>query len=533
MRVAIYARVSTERQEKQETVHSQLAVLRDYAEKNNYTIHEEYVDEGYSGELLDRPMLDKLRDDAKKKLFDSILILSPDRLSRTFIYQGIVQEELKKSGIGVVFLNRPDSKDTPEDNLLIGVQGVIAEYEKAKILERTRRGKIHKAKSGLLVGSIPPYGYKYVRNSNAINRVGHYEIIQHEAKTVRLIFELLVNKGLSIRAIAKELTRRGIKPQRGEAWRTSSLHRILRNETYTGITYYNKLVSIEANNHKNGIKYRRAKNTSRKERPKDQWIPITLPDDLKIIDKNTFEKTQRQLRRNAELSPRNVRFQYLLKGLVKCGNCDSPFYGTPCHGKLFYRCGNRHRTFPLPTECKSSMVKAETLENVVWNKFCEAIRSPRLIAEQVAKLNDKENRSKDATKQDIKTLDKELKDSEKEVNRLLDAYRENIITKEQLKDQMDKTRTNRISLEKERQKLVIKQGNNPSAIPLDKTIHDYCKQIEKRLDTLKEDFEGKKYLLSLAINKIVLEGKTVRIKGIIPICAEEKAMLRNTAYTSC
>jgi site-specific DNA recombinase len=179
MTTAVYARVSTETQEKQQTINSQLTDLRNYASQNNLTIVEEYIDNGFSGELFERPALDRLRDDARNRLFDMVIIHSPDRLSRKFIYNEIIREELKKYGVTVVFLNRPDAKDTPEDNLLSGVQSLIAEYEKAKILERTRRGKIHKAKSGIIMGSVPPYGYKCSD--------GKYLIDPVEAEVVKLI----------------------------------------------------------------------------------------------------------------------------------------------------------------------------------------------------------------------------------------------------------------------------------------------------------------------------------------------------------
>ena len=531
MRAAIYSRVSTETQEKQETIKSQLDALREYANKNNYFIYEEYSDEGYSGELLDRPALDKLRDDAKKKLFDFVLCHSPDRLSRKFLYQCLVQDEFKKYGVNIVFLNRPDTKDTPEDNLLIGMQGLIAEYEKAKILERTRRGKIHKAKRNLLVGSIPPYGFRYIKGNEATNNIGHYEVKDKEAEVVKLIFDLFANKYLSLRAIAKDLTRRKIPPRKGKYWRTSTLHTIIRNETYIGVTYYNKHVSVETDNHKNVNKYRKTKNTGRLLRPKEHWIPITLPDNLKIIDKETFDLAQKQLKRNSELSPRNVKYQYLLRGLVRCGKCDAPFYGFPCHGNLFYRCGNRHRTFPLPKECNASMVKAEDLEGVVWNKICEAIKNPRLLMEQVDRLKDKATKSNESIIKDIESIDRELIDIGNEENRLLDAYRENVISKEQLKDQMAKVQNKRSQLEQQKQALVVKHETSVPPILIKRSITDFCKLVKKRLDSLKDDFDGKRYLLSLAINKIVLEGKTVRIKGIIPSDAQKRPLLSNIAYT--
>jgi len=531
MKIAIYARVSTEKQEKQETINSQLEALRDFAKKNNHAIYEEYIDEGYSGELLDRPALDRLRDDAKKKLFEAILVHSPDRFSRKFIYLGLVQEELKKSGVNIIFLNRPDSKDTPEDDLLNGMQGLIAEYEKAKILERTRRGKMHKARSNLLIGNIAPYGYRYIAGNKATNTIGKYEINANEAKVVKLIFNLFVNKRLSIRGIAKELTERNISPRQGKHWRTSSLHTIIRNETYTGITHYNKHMLIEAKKHRNGNKYQRATKTSMCFKPKDQWIPITLPSELVIIDKKTFGSAQMQLKKNSELSPRNVKYQYLLRGLVKCSNCDSPFYGTPCHGKLFYRCGNRHKTFPLPRECKVGMVKASDLESVVWNKFCEAIKNPRLITEQVIKLKEKEQRGRVNIAKDMVVIDRELKNTENEEARLLDAYREQVISMEQLKDQMAKIQEKKKQLDKEKQELLTKQEGSHSPVDAQKTINDYCRQIESRLEGLKEDFEGRRYLLSRALNEVILEDKKVRIRGIIPTYPQEQPVFGNIAST--
>ena len=202
MRVAIYARVSTEGQEKQETINSQLVDLRNYATQNNMDIFEEYTDNGYSGELLERPDLDRLRDDARAKLFDTVLIHSSDRLSRKYAHLIWIKEQLEKYGVSVVFLDRPDTKDTPEENLFGGMRGLFSEYEKAKILDRTRRGKMGKAREGIIVSGTPPYGYKLVS--------GKYEVDPDQAKVVRLIYELFIDERMKIRSIAKELSARNV-----------------------------------------------------------------------------------------------------------------------------------------------------------------------------------------------------------------------------------------------------------------------------------------------------------------------------------
>jgi len=515
MKMAIYARVSSEKQEKQETIQSQIEALRDYAKKNNYVACGEYIDDGYSGELLDRPALDKLRDDAKKKLFEAVLVHSPDRFSRKFIYLGLVQEELKKSGVNIVFLNRPDSKDTPEDNLLNGVQGLIAEYEKAKILERTRRGKLHKAKTGLLVTSIAPYGYRYIPQDKVHNKSGCYEVNPEEAIIVGLIFDLFVNKQMSIRAIARELTRREILPRKGKHWRTSTLHRIIRNEAYIGTAYYNKHIAMESQKPKQENTYRRRKNTSLHLRPREQWISIQLPEHLRIVDKEIFDLAQAQLKRNSELSPRNVKHHYLLRGLLQCGECNSPYLGTPCHNRLFYRCGNRHRVFPLPKECSSPMRSAPMLEGVVWSAISEAVQQPQLIIKQVKNLQSSRSKQSKETERDLQRVETALANTQNEEDRLLDAYRNGIIDIEQLQAQMVKIQEKKNSLTQERQRLTEKSTQNVPRDLLKRSVKEHCKAIKSRLKHLTAD--EKQQILRLLVNRIILERDKVRIRGVIPL----------------
>jgi len=518
MRIVLYARVSTERQEKQETIQSQLGALREFAKANNYTIVGEYIDDGYSGEMLDRPALDRLRDDVKKKLFEVVLVYSPDRLSRDFINLGIVKRELKKYGVSIIFLSRPDSKETPQDILFANIEGSIAEYEKALILDRTRRGKLHKAKTGSIVSSIAPYGYRYIPKDKIHTKDGYYEINPEEATVVKMIFDLFVNRQMSIRAIARELTQRGISPRRGKHWRTSTLHRIIRNETYTGLTYYNKHIAMESLKPKQDNTYRRRKNTSLHLRPREQWIPIQLPEHLRIIDKETFELAQRQLQKNSELSPRNVKYQYLLRGLLQCGECNAPYFGTPCHSKLYYRCGNRHRTFPLPKECNALMRGAPLLEGVVWSALCEAIQQPRLIIEQVKKLQaSKVKQSREAEK-DLQRIETALANTQNEEDRLLDAYRNGIINIEQLKAQMGKIQEKKNILSQERQRLAEISAQTVPTDLLKRSVKDYCKAIKTRLKHL--TFEEKQQVLRLLVNRIVLERDKVRIRGVIPLYDE-------------
>jgi site-specific DNA recombinase len=522
VRAAIYARVSTETQEKQATIDSQVADLRRAVSKAGLLLVKEYTDDGYSGALLARPALDRLRDDAKQKLFDEVWIHCPDRLSRKSLDLAIVKDEVTRLGIRIVYLNRPDAKDTPEEKLLEDMEGAIAEYERAKILERTRRGKLHKAQRGVPVGGRAPYGYRYVAGDKNRHEDGHYEIEPEEAEVVRLIFRLLVQDRLSTRAIARELTRRGIRPQRGKLWRTSSLTRVMKNATYhTCVIRYNVTMSVEADSGSKGNGYRRRKRVRRWLRPENDWVEIRLPESLRIIDEKTFQQAQKQLAANAAQSTRNNKNKYLLRQLLECGLCGSPLYGSPCHGNLYYVCGERQRRFPLKRECPAHAVRADFLEKAVWDRVCAALADPRLILSQVEKSRARARDSQVGIRSELKRVEKALSAAKGEEGRLLDAYREEIISMEQLRAQMGKVDDKRQRLAGEREGLAARLDCTSDEIVDGDAAARYCAMVAKGLEGVNGDFEGRRRILGLLVNKIVVQGKDVRIRGIIPASAGE------------
>ncbi len=504
-RAAIYARVSTEKQEKEKTIESQLEELRRFCVSRGFIVVKEYVDNGWSGETLARPGLDKLRDDAAKKLFNIVCIHSPDRLARKFIYQGLVIEELKKKGIKVMFLNRPIG-NTPEDQLLLGVQGLIAEYEKAKILERTRRGKLHKARSGKLIGGLPPYGYRYVKDSNGN---GRYVIDEREAEVVRLIFNLYLQLR-SVRAVARKLLEMGIKPRRGIAWRTSTLHRILRNEAYIGTTYFNKTYGVPADSKR----YSRRVNTSRRFRSRSEWIPIKVP---AILDLETFSLAQEILRRNHR---ERASTRYLLSGLVVCGNCGSTFSGEKSHGYRFYRCNNRHRTFPLPRECNARMISAEKLENAIWKTISNAILKPQILVSHVLKLIGRLDKSKKTLEKEKAKLIASRNLLQNKKDRLIEAYTSGTLRKEEFLRKIEEYRNREEEINTKLMEMEGKLKRNVDKQPLMRNVAYFCNLAMERIKSM--DFNQKRDFLRLLIDKIIFfsHHRKAIIKGHIPIIEE-------------
>ena len=207
IQAALYARVSTDLQEKEQTIRSQLEALRKYAQDKGYDVVAEYKDEGYSGATLERPGLDQLRDALRCGEFDMVLFHSPDRLARKALYQGLILEELEKAGVKAEFLDHPVD-DTPEGKMLLGMQGLFAEYERAKIAERTRRGRLHKARAGILQGGRAPYGYLYIKRDG--DRPGSLVLKDEEAEVVQTVYHWLPEEHLSIRRIALRLMESGL-----------------------------------------------------------------------------------------------------------------------------------------------------------------------------------------------------------------------------------------------------------------------------------------------------------------------------------
>jgi len=222
--VALYARVSSDRQAQQATIDSQLAALKEKALADGHVLlpGDICVDNGYSGATLLRPALERLRDCAASGAVDLVYVHSPDRLARRYAYQALLLDEFSRQGIDVKFLNGP-SGESAEDELLVQVQGVIAEYERAKILERCRRGKLHRARQGLVNPlSGAPYGYLYIRKTDT--EPSRYEILLDEARIVRQIFEWLVNEQQSIGEIVKTLNKEKIATRNGAShWDRSTV----------------------------------------------------------------------------------------------------------------------------------------------------------------------------------------------------------------------------------------------------------------------------------------------------------------------
>src|SRR6266404_2278503 len=239
---AIYARVSSEQQVTAHTLESQLAALRERVASDDLQLSAElqFIDGGYSGATLIRPGLERLRDQIAGGAVDRLYIHSPDRLARKYAYQVLLVDEFHRAGVEVVFLNRELGR-SPEDDLLLQVQGMMAEYERAKIVERHRRGKLHAARAGKVnVLGGAPYGYHYI-DKHAGGGQARYEVLPEEARVVCQVFDWVGRDRVTIGEVCRRLTQAGERTRTGRTvWERSVVGGILHNPAYQGTAAFGK-----------------------------------------------------------------------------------------------------------------------------------------------------------------------------------------------------------------------------------------------------------------------------------------------------
>jgi len=512
MNIAIYARVSSEKQAKEGTIESQIEALREYAKANNLTITHECIDDGVTGTTLTRPGLDYLRDLIAEGLIQGVLILSPDRLSRTQTHQILLMDEFKNQNIQVIFTNQ-QFEDNAEGNLMLQIQAAVSEYERAKILDRTRRGRKYAVKNGQMLGSMSPYGYRFIPKGEG--KHARWEIEPRETEIVRLIFDLYVNQRMKGTQIARHLESEGIQTRSGTTkWWCSVVYRILKSEAYIGNAYMYKNSYIEPLKSPKYKKYRKVKNSAQKPRPREDWISIPV---TSSIDQHLWHVAQALLKQNAHSARRNNnKNEYLLRGLVVCGLCGCMVPGYVSNKSTFYSCGaKRNKNIHSKPHDELIQVHRQTFDAKIWQGLIELLHDPENLKEQLEKRLDRRNSSiLPTTNTDTKT-DKDLERLNVQEKRILDAYREGIIDLEELKSQKEKIAARRITLEaKKKAAPSLVESAGKTEITMD-MLGDVSARFQRAM--AKADFTTREKLANLLVNSVTLYTDKAVVKGNIPI----------------
>jgi site-specific DNA recombinase len=407
--IGIYARVSTEEQAKSGfSIDSQIREGKKKAGTDEVKI---YIDDGVSGEFLDRPALNRLREDVKAGIIKKIICYDPDRLSRKLMNQLILTDEFDRMGVELVFVNGEYAK-TPEGNLFYSMRGAIAEFEKAKITERMSRGRREKARQGKVIKNYDIYGYGWDEGAS------QFVINEHEAEVVRLIFDLFTKPNelvKGINGIAKYLTSKGVKTKRDVGvWHRNVVRQILMNRAYIGEFYQNRWNTEGMLGNKHLPPEERVK---MKERPKDEWILVPIPP---IIDKVQFEHAQRLLEESRRRSTKKGKRTYLLSGLLRCGECGNTLTGrmsTNWGKKVPQYIDRKNYSGAKHTGCGLT-VNCGDIDEQVWETVRAWLDHPDEIA--VAKAEEQPMESFEAA--ELVRLEKELEKVKKGRKRLIQLF---------------------------------------------------------------------------------------------------------------
>jgi site-specific DNA recombinase len=429
--IAAYARVSSEKQAQQRTIESQVTAIQERVAQDGYQLRPErwFVDDGYTGEVLRRPALEALRDQVAAAAIERLYIHSPDRLARRYAHQVLLMEEFQRAGVEVVFLNHA-CDESPEGELLLQIQGVIAEYERAKMLERCRRGRKQHARQGhVSVLSRAPFGYRYLKKS--ATEAGRFEIVPEEADILRRIFHWYVREDLPLCGITKRLNHAQIPTRtRRNQWQCSAVARVLSNPASMGRARFGRTrvgprrSRIRA--FKGQAEHPRQHFSMYRTAPEEQ-IEIPVP---AIIDEELFHLAQERLadnrrrRRARQDGPR-----HLLQGLLVCQSCGRALIYQSSSAKRYsyYRCnGSQAHRFGGPRVCFNRAVRAEHLEQVVWQDVCSLLTdSERLQREHARRLQELEH----SASSEHGAYEKLITRAQQSLERLLDAYQDGLVTK--------------------------------------------------------------------------------------------------------
>jgi site-specific DNA recombinase len=517
--VAIYARVSSDHQAEAQTVASQVAALRERIAAEGLALPDamQFIDEGYSGTTLIRPALERLRDVIAARAVDRLYIHSPDRLARKYAYQVLLVDEFRRAGVEVIFLNRALGQ-SPEDDLLLQVQGMIAEYERAKIIERHRRGKRHAAQAGVVnVLSGAPYGYRYVAKYAGGGRA-RYEIVPDEARLVRQVFAWVGRDRQTIGEVCRRLTRAGEVTRTGKTvWDRSMVWGMLKNPAYIGTAAFGKTRQeplrprLRAQRGRT-LQPRRAVSTV--DMPPEDWFSIPVP---ALVEPEVFAAVQAQLqenRRHARQSQRGAL--YLLQGLVQCQHCGYAYYGkrlSPSARKgkprayAYYRClGTDAYRFGGERICQNTQVRTDLLDVAVWREVSTLLAHPERLAEEYRRRLQPESSTKHPARA---TVEAHLGKLRQGLARLIDSYADGLIDKQEFEPRILRLRRRIAQAEEQRQQLVDADALQTELQMIIGRLEDFAVQVH--IGLAEADWGRKRDLIRALVKRVEVARDDVNV----------------------
>lgn len=511
--VALYARVSSSQQAQAQTIQSQVTALRERIAQDDETSSpaQEFIDDGCSGSTLIRPSLERLRDAIARGELDRLYVHSPDRLARKYAYQVLLIDEFQRAGTTVVFLNRELSQ-SPEDELLLQVQGMIAEYERAKLLERSRRGKRHKAQQGSInVLSGAPYGYRYVTCAEGGGEA-RYEIVEEQAQVIRQIFDWMGRERLSLSDVCRRLMAAGIATPRGKVrWDRKSVWGMLTNPAYRGQAMFGKTRAIEERPRRyrrRGCDLHTHTASARDQTPVEEQLSIDVP---ALVDTALFEAVQAQLEENRLRTRARRKGQNLLQGLLVCGRCGhaycprnySPGANSKRPKKYFYhRCiGCEAYRFGGKAICDNTAIRTDLLEQTVWQEVCQLLKDPQRLAAEYQRRLETANAS--PSEAELARLKKQTARVRQSITRLIDGYAEGYLDKTEAEPRIRRFKERLKTLEAQTEQWHIQATQQADLQLIVDRLEEFSTKVNAGLDQL--DWQGRRELIRTLVKRVEID----------------------------
>lgn len=487
--IAIYARVSTEEQAK--SGYSLQDQIRECKRKAGTDNVKEYVDEGISGETLERPALRKLRQDLRDRIIDKVICLAPDRLSRNATNANLLLKEILRRGATIEFVNAT-FENTPMGLFNFHILAAVAELEKATITERMSRGRREKARQGKVIRNYQIYGYDYNQETEQL------VINEQEAAVVRMIFDLFTKPNeiaQGMNGIAKHLTAKGIPTKkRAREWHKEVIRQILQNRTYIGEFYQNRWNT-------EGMLANKFADTDEKfrmtERPREEWIMVPCP---AIIDREQFEYAQKLLQESRRRWNGAERHEYLLSGLLRCADCGNTMTGRKSKnwGKYVYEYTDVKNLAGAKNKGCGHKVKCSDLDEAVWNTILNWMKAPA----EVAAALDTDEQLGSFEKAELERIDKEIERCKKGQQKLFNLLlSDDGILEDDIREKLQELKTQEYSLLEQKSELeevlTNYQQNEFSVNLLQEAAEHYLTKSPEELT-----FAEKKELIRLIVREI-------------------------------
>lgn len=524
--VAFYARVSSETQARDHTIDSQVAALKERIAADGFQLEPDhgYVDDGCSGTNLQRRALEKLRDAVAGGQVERIYVHAPDRLGRRHAHQVLLIEEFRRAGAEVVFLNRSIG-DSAEDTLLLQVQGIIAEYERTKILERVRRGRLHAARSGsvsALTGA--PFGYRYICRDQG-GGLARFEVVEDEARIVRRIFAWVGLDRLSLSEVSRRLQQIGCRSPRGlRRWGVTTIRGMLSNPAYIGHAVLGRSRVVPAGPRVRSIRRNSRPVPSATQRvrgPREEWIEIAVPP---LVDAAVFEAAQAQLDENRKRKRESLRGpRWLLQGLTVCRCCGYAYYVKTSalsptdrsKGKRhYYRCigADAHR-FDGASKCGNPTVRGDRLEQMVWDQVRALLEHPSRVADEyrrrIGQVQDGAG-----PPEAIVRLDRQMTTLRRGIDRLIDCYAGGFIDKAEFEPRIAGLKL-RMSQLQEQQQVAVEAANAERELSLViSRLEDFSAKVAQGLDRI--DWHRMREIIHTVVRRIEIDHDSVEVIFRVP-----------------